>query len=112
MKKVFIVCLLGIGLLLPNNQIAARNSSITKTHFKAGPDVSIFIEDDALLANSSPSAGTITRIRIFNQQNVKVLDQPIAPSFTTALDISDLPVGVYTIKVSTTNTLYTEVTYM
>lgn len=111
MKQIFTICLLGMGILLPNNPATAKeilkgkHSLHSREHKKI---IDIWIEGDALLAESDAGSGSITVVKIFNSKNVKVMEQA-GYGFSCAVDVSPLQNGVYSAKVFTASTQYTEV---
>ena len=101
MKRMLIVCLLGMGLLLPSTNSTANGFSKRI--------VDVYIEGMALRCTSDVNTGGITLVEIFNSSNVKVRQQTYdIPGYSVSVNISILGSGSYTAKVTTTLTTYTE----
>lgn len=100
MKRILIVCLLGMGLLLPSTTITAKE-------FSAKRIVDIFMEDDWLQATSDGYTGSIVKVEVFNSSEQKVLGESCR-GFSCEVYIGGLPSGSYTAWVTTSLTTYSE----
>src|SRR4051812_18490689 len=100
MKRMLIVCLLGMGLLLPYNKITAKE-------FFTKRIVDVYKDGWALHATSDDHTGNITTVRIFNGSGAKVLQQSCS-GYSCTVSLVGLPAGDYTAQVTTSMTVYTE----
>lgn len=109
------VCLLGLGLLIPASQLSATELSTSKIFHKAadgGPGLDIWVEGDAyLFCSSDQSSGALTRVRMADRNKTIVLDVPLS-GYYSSTDISNLPAGMYYVKVFTQYTSLTEVVFV
>ncbi len=105
MKRILIVCLLGMGLLLPYNKITAKEFSEKEISKRI---VDIMLEGNVLIASSDASTGTINEVKIYNSSKQKVVDQTCYGGYVCDVDVSGLPSGFYTAQVFTTMTVYSE----
>lgn len=101
MKQILIVCLLGMGLLLPQNKVTAKE-------FYTKRIVDVWIEGAVLTANSDAYTGGITEVQIYNSSDQKVLAQSCGGGYSCQVSLSGLPGGTYRAKVTTTLTTYNE----
>lgn len=114
MKNILMVCLLGLGLLIPASHVSATELSTSKVLHKAadgGPGLDIWIEGDALLCGSDESSGELTKLKIADRNKVVVFDAHLS-GYYTSTDISNLPSGMYYVKVFTEYTSLTEVVFV
>ncbi|MES2619545.1 MAG: hypothetical protein V4615_01750 [Bacteroidota bacterium] len=101
MKRILIVCLLGMGLLLPVKKITAKE-------FFTKRIVDVWMEGAVLRATSDDNTGGITLIQIFDLNGNLVKQKTYSPNFSCYIGITELPGGFYVAKVTTTLTSYTE----
>jgi hypothetical protein len=95
MRKILVVCLLGIGMLLPALQTTAREE-VKKI-------VNCTLEDEVLLANSSGEDGTITKVIVTNTARQIVASQECGGYFCDVY-LGDLPAGSYSAQIHTSRT--------
>lgn len=100
MKRILIVCLLGMGLLLPSTTITANNFFINRI-------IDVLLEGDWVEITSDAGTGTLTNVIIYNSQEQKVLAEALS-GYTDGVDVGGLPGGSYKVRVYTTLTSYTE----
>ncbi len=100
MKRILIVCLLGMGLLLPVQQLTAMGFSFQRI-------VDVFMEDAILIASSESETGTLKSVTIKDSEQQVVLQEDISGYYDT-VDLSSLRPGSYTAYVTTTLTSYSE----
>lgn len=100
MKRILIVCLLGMGLLLPVQQLTANGFSFKRI-------VDVFMEANILIASSDSGTGTLVSVTIKNGNNQTVLQEDVSGYYDT-VDLSSLSPGNYTAYVTTTLTGYRE----
>lgn len=100
MKRILIVCLLGMGLLLPVQQITANAFSLKRI-------VDVWIENAILIVTSDSGTGTLKTAKIKNADNQTVLEEDISGYYDN-VDVSSLRPGTYTAYITTTLTTYTE----
>lgn len=107
MKKILIVCLLGMmGTLLPMKQ------STAKELFKKQIRVNCNLEEDVMRAFSEQKDGPIMKMYIENSETQIVQIEYCGGSYTCESYIGDLPAGNYKVTVVTTNTSYTQAFYI
>lgn len=109
MKQILIVCLLGIGLLLPSTTITAKefpSKEISKKRI-----VDIWMEGDAAHITSDASTGTLVTCKIWDPGKHLVLQESIS-GYADDVDVSGLSSGYYSIQVFTTLTVYSENVYI
>lgn len=104
MKRILIVCLLGMGLLLPATTITAKEFIIKRT-------VDVYVEGDVVGITSDVNSGSLTQVKIYNSNKVKVIDESCS-GYEHEVDISSLPSGLYSVVVYTTLTSYSENIYL
>ena len=102
MKRILIVCLLGMGLLLPSTTITAKEFSKRES---AKRFVDVWLEGATLQATSDAQSGTLVRMKIFNTAKQLVLNETLS-GYEDAVDVSGLPNGFYSVQVFTTNSPY------
>ncbi len=106
MKRILIVCLLGIGLLLPSANTTAKEFFVKRI-------VDVTIEGYWLLASSDESTGNIIRVKVYKQSNQElVIDQKCSSGYTCMVDMSGQHSGYYIVQVITTLTSYSEIIYL
>ncbi len=101
MKRILIVCLLGMGLLLPVNKITAKEFFTKRV-------VDVWMEGAALRATSDDNTGGITLIQIFDLNSNLVKQKTYSPNYSCSIGTSELQAGFYVAKITTTLTSYTE----
>lgn len=104
MKRILIVCLLGIGLLLPLTNITAKESIAKRV-------VDVVLEDEVISITSEANTGTLTTVKIYNSSKVKVIEEACS-GYYHGTDVSALPSGLYSVVVFTTLTTYSENVYL
>lgn len=92
MKKIFVVCLLGIGMLLPTLKTTAKEN-LKKI-------IEISLEEDVLLASSSSEDGVISKIIITDKSRQTVASQTCG-GYYCQVYVGNLPAGNYTAQVFT-----------
>ena len=100
MKRILIVCLLGMALLLPFTTITANN-------FLSNRIIDVTLEGDWVEITSDAGTGTLTNVIIYNSQEQKVLAEALG-GYADGVDVGGLPGGSYKVRVYTTLTSYTE----
>ncbi len=102
MKNFLLVCLMGLGMLLPSTTITAKESAKKRI-------VNVGIEGYVLLSSSQTEDGPITLVEVKKLPDGKLMStQSGDGSYSAQTDISWLPAGAYVVKVVTTNTSYTK----
>ncbi len=104
MKRILIVCLLGMGLLLPITNITAKEVIIKRT-------LDISVEEDWVVITSDANSGTLTTVKIYNSNKVKVLEESCS-GYYHAVDVSGFSSGMYSVVAYTTLTTYSENVYL
>lgn len=100
MKRILIVCLLGMGLLLPATTITAKEI-ISKRIFD------VWMEGDVLIATSDATTGALVNLKVWNSSKQMVLQQGIS-GYYSEVDLSSLPTGYYTAVVTSASSGYSE----
>lgn len=100
MKRILIVCLLGMGLLLPISNITAKELIIKRT-------IDVTVDDDVIEITSDVTSGTLTLVRVYNSNKVKVIEESCS-GYSHFTGISGLPSGLYSVVVNTSLTVYSE----
>jgi hypothetical protein len=100
MKRILIVCLLGMGLLLPSTTITAKEFIKQRT-------VDLWLESDILTITSDAGTGTLVQVNIYDSHEHKVLGQALS-GYTSYVDVSSLPNGTYSAHVGATLSNYNE----
>lgn len=104
MKKVVLVCLLGMGLLCP---VAKVNSSVVNQFVHRIVDVTL---DGAVLYATSESAdGPISKVEIHHQNPHEIVLTEYCSGYSCTVDLGTLKPGTYAAKVFYANGIYTEV---
>lgn len=103
MKKQLMVCLLGIGLLLPESK---ANSSGVKYFFNRIVDCNLQGYD--LLVTSDTEDGSINKVEIYNSSTQQLEMTEYSSGYSCSVDVGDLEKGEYEAKVYCTYTTYTE----
>lgn len=102
MKQILIACLLGIGALLPSNEV---KSSVV--HFFKKVD--IHVSSCVLFATSQGGDGPISRLEVYDTGTMQLLlVENSCGGYSCSIDLSDLNPGQYTAKVYCANTTHTE----
>lgn len=104
MKRILIVCLLGMGLLLPITNITAKEVIVKRT-------LDVFLEEDNIAITSDANSGSLTLVKVYNSNKVKVIEESCS-GYYHAVDASSLPSGLYSVVVYTTLTTYSENIYL
>lgn len=99
MKRIIIVCLLGISGLL--SQAKAIGSVPPSIHI-----VNSTIEGWVFVVNSDETSGTISEIKIYDG-NQKLVAETSCTSYDCSIDLTGLAPGTYTAKVYTQYSYYT-----
>lgn len=100
MKRILIVCLLGMGLLLPSTNITAKEFIVKRV-------IDLFLESDVLTITSDAGTGTLVHVNIYDNHEHKVLGQDLS-GYSDYVDLSSLPNGNYSAHVTSTLSNYTE----
>lgn len=114
MKKIFIVCLLGLGVLLPSTTITAKGNLANSANASANAHkriVDVTIEVGVLFASSDVTTGQLKSVKLVNNQNKIVLKESCS-GYSYATDVSDLPSGFYTSTVVTGAITHNEVVFI
>jgi hypothetical protein len=98
---MLIVCLLGMGLLLPSANITAKEFFIKRV-------VDVYKDGLVLQASSDSNTGGITMIRLYDSSNVKVAQQSYESVYSCSISLAHLASGGYHAQVTTTLTVYYE----
>lgn len=104
MKRILIVCLLGMGLLLPISNITAKELIVKRT-------IDVYVEEDNIAITSDANSGSLTLVKVFNSNKVKVIEESCS-GYYHSVDASSLPSGLYSVVVYTTLTTYSENVYL
>lgn len=99
MKKILIVCLLGISSLL----LQAKAVGNVPPFFRI---VNSTIEGWVFVVNSDETSGTISDIKIYDG-NQKLVAETSCVSYDCSIDLTGLAAGTYTAKVYTQYSYYT-----
>lgn len=108
MKRILIVCLLGMGLLLPATKSTAKEFSRKEISKRI---VDVMIEGDVIELTSDAGSGTLVNCKIWDMGKHLVLQQYVS-GYADAVDVSDLTAGWYSVQVFTTGTTYSENVYV
>lgn len=108
MKRILIVCLLGMGLLLPSTTVTAKEFSHKES---AKRIIDVMLEGHVLLATSDATTGTLVSCYIWNGSKSLVLQQSLS-GYSDDVDVSGLSSGWYTVQIFTTLTGYSENVYI
>ena len=114
MKKILIVCLLGLGVLLPSTTITAKGILTNKATAAANVHqriVDVTIETGVLFASSDVVTGALKSVKLVNSANKTVLKETCS-GYSYATDVSYLPSGFYTSTVVTGAIVHNEVVYI
>jgi len=109
MKRILIVCLLGMGLLLPATNLTAKEFSKKEVFKKRIVDC--FLEGDILIVTSDANTGTLSNVKIWSGGKQLVLQQSVS-GYEDEVDLSSLPSGYYSAQVFTSLTVYSENFYL
>lgn len=102
MKQILMVCLLGMGLLLPVTKV---NSSVVNQFVHRVIDITM--DGFVLFATSDSNTGTITQIKVWNNVSHKLELTQSCSGYACSVYVGGLPSGAYIAKVFTTNSFYT-----
>ncbi len=108
MKRILIVCLLGMGLLLPATKTTAKENTINKQLKRA---IEVWSETGICIAASDVNTGTLCTMKIINSSKVKVLEESIS-GYYDEVDVSGLSSGYYTVQIITSLTTYSQNMYL
>lgn len=100
MKQILIVCLLGIGMLLPSQEV--------KSSEPYRRIVDVHIDFPALIADSDTEDGTISKIEIYKVSTGEKVRQTFCSGYSCSINLSGLPAGNYNAKVICQYTTYTQ----
>jgi len=95
MKKFFYLCLLGTALL----QGFAANATKAPQVYRV---VNCYIEQHVLFSTSDDEDGPIKKVEVYNTAGQLVATE-LCSGYLCMVDISHLPAGRYTVKVTTAN---------
>lgn len=109
MKRILIVCLLGMGLLLPCNKTTAKG--FFKKEVFSKRIVDCYLDGDILAITSDPGTGTLVTCKIWSPTKQLVLLESIS-GYEDAVDVSSLHSGWYSVQVFTTSTIESENIYI
>ncbi|MCW5908635.1 MAG: hypothetical protein KIS94_12305 [Chitinophagales bacterium] len=106
MKKVLVVCLLGVmGMLLPTQTITAKET----TSVASQKIVDVFLEDEVLIAHSQTVDGPIIKIVVTNVARAVVLTEDCGGySYECSAYVGNLPAGLYVATVITTRSVHAQ----
>lgn len=104
MKRILIVCLLGMGLLLPVTNITAKEVIVKRT-------IDVYSEEDIIAITSDVNSGSLTLVKVYNSSKVKVIEETCS-GYYHEINASSLPSGMYSVVVYTTLTTYSENIYL
>ena len=96
MKKLLLVCLLGLATFIPNVQAKSSMSVMSRI-------LDIHIEGWALSANSDDASGLIQQIQIYDINTGKLMISQNFKDYSAKVNISQLPAGNYVGVVICTN---------
>jgi hypothetical protein len=102
MKKVFVTCLMALGMLLPVSETTAKESA-------AKSIINILIDDEVLRASSQEQDGPIVKIVLLNDMRQIVQTEMCGYGYYCETYLRDLPAGLYIARVETTKTSYATV---
>lgn len=102
MKRILLVCLLGMGLLLPAINNTAKGFFIHRV-------LDVFIEDHNLQVSAESDDGALVHINIRKTSNNDLVLSQDLSGYYASVDISGLAAGTYSAKVFSTTKNYTEV---
>ena len=93
-----------MGLLLPITNITAKEVIVKRT-------LDVFLEEDNIAITSDANSGSLTLVKVYNSNKVKVIEESCS-GYYHAVDASSLPSGLYSVVVYTTLTTYSENIYL
>ena len=105
MKKFLLLCLLGLGMLLPANTITAKE--VTKNVLAKSKIINVTLQGNVLLANSGMDDGPILGIVIRTVPGGKMMLQQECGDYSCSVNVSCLPAGNYVAQVYLNNQTYT-----
>ncbi len=101
MKKFLLVCLLGLGMLLPSTTITAKESVKQRI-------INVNIEGWVLFGTSQTEDGPISVMEVRKMPDGKLMASKPGDGYSCTLDISDLPSGTYVVTVVAAYRTYTK----
>lgn len=112
MKRILIVCLIGMGLLLPTTNLTAKNFLANLSNNSSGIHtplaercsrraVNVLIDNEVLSVTSDASTGTLIWIKIYNDSKALVQSNWIS-GYSDAVSVSGLESGAYSCTIHTT----------
>ena len=87
MKQILMLCLIGMGLLLPTTKISSAGYSF----FHRSVDVNI--EGRSLLASSDTEDGPLTEIDIYNNSTKELIESRACSGYSWTLNLSSFAKG-------------------
>ena len=93
-----------MGLLLPISNITAKELIVKRT-------IDVYVEEDNIAITSDANSGSLTLVKVFNSNKVKVTEESCS-GYYHSVDASSLPGGLYSVVVYTTLTTYSENIYL
>ena len=116
MKRILIVCLLGMGLLLPTTTITAKHFSTSSSAARHAIGlraaernhqriVSVTVEGDILFISSDATTGTLIWAKIYDEGKT-LKQQGYVTGYSDVMDVSSLTSGNYSVTVHTTTGNY------
>ena len=91
-------------MLLPITNITAKEVIVKRT-------LDVFLEEDNIAITSDANSGSLTLVKVYNSNKVKVIEESCS-GYYHAVDASSLPSGLYSVVVYTTLTTYSENIYL
>ena len=95
MKKILLVCLLGLGMLLPTNNVSAAKEH---AHIRK---IGVMIDGNVLIASSDRTDGPISMLEVKALPDGKLWASQSCNDYTCSTDVSNLPTGLYVAQVYT-----------
>ena len=101
MKQILIACLLGIGTLLPSNEV--KSSVIYYARI-----VDIHISGWVLSANSQTEDGTISKMEVYLLSTGELMQTQGCNDYNCSMNLSSLHHGNYSVKITCQYTTVTK----
>lgn len=101
MKKFLLVCLLGMGALLPATTTTAKEIFAKRI-------IDVTMEGWVLIGTSQTEDGPIVNMSVLTIPGGLRVATQSCNGYTCSLSVADLPSGAYVARVTTTNGVYTE----
>jgi len=101
MKKFLLVCLLGMGALLPATTTTAKESISKRI-------INVTMEDWVLVGTSQTEDGPIVNMSVLTVPGGTRVASQSCSGYTCSLNISGLPSGAYVVWVTTTNSNFSK----